>query len=200
MSDNPARKVSPIQGVPHAMERPYHVPKERYYDREFFELEKEKLWYKTWQMACRLQEIPKPNDYVEYEICDQSILVVRQADDSIKAFFNVCPHRATQIAKGSGTLPGGQFTCPFHGWRWNVDGSSSLIYGEEGFAPECLQREEIDLRECRACAKDAGQQQRCCQSQPSIHQHMLPAELKRNRIGHVSAHHAISSSNMMRPN
>lgn len=131
------------------MQAPNRVPKERYYDRGFFELEKEKLWNRAWQMACRLQEIPRPNDFVEYEICDQSILVVRQADRSVKAFFNVCPHRATQIAKGAGTLPGGQLTCPFHGWRWHSDGSSSFVYGQHGFAPECVTRDEINLRECK---------------------------------------------------
>jgi len=149
MTETPARYASPASDVPYAMHTPHHVPPERYHDRAFFELEKERLWKRTWQMACRLQEIPRPNDYVEYEICDQSILVVRQADQGIKAFFNVCPHRATQIAKGSGTLRGGQLTCPFHGWRWNSDGSSSLIFGAQGFEPELVKPEDIALRECR---------------------------------------------------
>lgn len=113
MSNKPTRKSSSARGVPHAMTAPNRVPKERYYDRGFFELEKQKLWHRTWQMACRLQEIPRANDYVEYEICEQSILVVRQADHSIKAFFNVCPHRATQMAKGSGTFPGGRSPARF---------------------------------------------------------------------------------------
>lgn len=132
-----------------AMNGVSRVPGERYYDRDFFELERERLWYKTWQLACRLQEIPEPGDYVEYEICDQSILIVHQQDSSLKAFFNVCPHRATQIAKGEGTFQGGQMTCPFHGWRWNLDGSSSFVYGEQGFAPECVKRNELALRECK---------------------------------------------------
>lgn len=149
MPDNTAPQATAIHNIPHAMSTPHRVPKERYYDREFFELEKARLWPRTWQMACRLQEIPKPNDYVEYEICDQSILVVRQADHGIKAFLNVCPHRATQLARGAGSFPGGQVTCPFHGWRWHTSGASSFIYGAEGFAPECLHDEDIALRECR---------------------------------------------------
>lgn len=136
--------------VPFAITDPLRIPAERYYDRTFFELEKEKLWYRSWQMACRLQEIPEPNDFVEYEICDQSVLVVRQADRSVKAYYNVCPHRATQLAKGSGSLHGGQITCPFHGWRWNIDGSTSFIYGAEGFSAENLKDDEIRLRECRS--------------------------------------------------
>ena len=119
---------------------PLHVPRERYFDRGFFELEKQQLWPRVWQMACRLEEIPGPGDFVEYEICDQSILVVRQDDGSIKAFYNACRHRATELAKGSGRLPKGQIVCPFHGWRWNLDGTLSFVYGQEGFEPDCLAR------------------------------------------------------------
>ena len=101
-------------------------------------MEVDLLWSRVWQMACRLEEIPEPGDFVEYEICDQSIIVVRQADRSIKAFHNACRHRATQLANGSGRLGGGQIVCPFHGWRWNLDGTNSLVYGQEAFAPECV--------------------------------------------------------------
>src|SRR3954452_761824 len=110
--------------VPYAMQVPDRVPKQRYFDRDFYDLEAELLWPRVWQMACRLQEIPKPHDFVEYEICDQSVLVIRQRDGSVKALHNACRHRATQLAKGAGRLPGGQIVCPFHGWRWNADGSN----------------------------------------------------------------------------
>ncbi|MEX5713092.1 Rieske 2Fe-2S domain-containing protein, partial [Parafrankia sp. FMc6] len=106
------RRADAARDVPFAMRDPLHVPRERYYDRTFFELEKEYLWPRVWQMACRLEEIPRPGDFVEYEICDQSILVVRQPDLSVKAFHNACRHRATQLCSGSGRLPGGQIVCP----------------------------------------------------------------------------------------
>jgi phenylpropionate dioxygenase-like ring-hydroxylating dioxygenase large terminal subunit len=141
------RRSGTARPVPFAMRDPLHVPRERYYDREFFELEKQYLWPRVWQMACRLEEIPQPGDFVEYEICDQSILVVRQADHSVKAFYNVCPHRATQLCNGSGRAGGGQIVCPFHGWRWNLDGTNSFVYGAEGFDPECLRPDDIRLRE-----------------------------------------------------
>jgi phenylpropionate dioxygenase-like ring-hydroxylating dioxygenase large terminal subunit len=139
----------PARNVPFAMRDPLRVAPERYYDREFFDLEKKYLWPRVWQMACRLEEIPRPGDFVEYEICDQSILLVRQADLAVKAFFNACRHRATELCKGSGRLPGGQIVCPFHGWRWNLDGSNSFVYGAEGFDPEYLRSEDIGLQECR---------------------------------------------------
>ena len=66
--------------VPYAVEYPDRIPKERYFDREFFELERKRFWPRVWQMACRLEEIPNPGDYAEYQILDQSILVVRGED------------------------------------------------------------------------------------------------------------------------
>ena len=53
------------------------IPKQRYYDPDFYALEAELFWPRVWQMACRLEEIPKPGDFVEYEILDESIIVVR---------------------------------------------------------------------------------------------------------------------------
>jgi phenylpropionate dioxygenase-like ring-hydroxylating dioxygenase large terminal subunit len=129
------------------MAHPQRVPKERYFDPVFYELEKEKLWPHVWQMACRLEEIPTPGDFVEYEICDQSILIVRQADHSIKAFYNACRHRAVQLGKGSGRMPQGQIVCPFHGWRWNIDGTVANVYGKEGFEPSCVSDESLQLPE-----------------------------------------------------
>ena len=61
--------------VPFAMEVPDRVPKERYFDPDFYQLEAEQLWPRVWQMACRLEEIPQPGDFVEYEILDQSVIV-----------------------------------------------------------------------------------------------------------------------------
>jgi phenylpropionate dioxygenase-like ring-hydroxylating dioxygenase large terminal subunit len=135
------------RSVPFPISDPRHVPKQRYLDREFFELEKQYLWPRVWQMACRLEEIPRPGDLVEYEIGDQSILVVRQHDQSVKAFHNVCPHRGTQLCKGSGRAGGGEIACPFHGWRWQLDGTSSFVYGADGFDTECVQPDDIRLTE-----------------------------------------------------
>ena len=53
-----------VEGVPFPMGDPLRVPKQRYFDRAFFELENEKLWPHVWQMACRLEEIPGPGDFV----------------------------------------------------------------------------------------------------------------------------------------
>jgi phenylpropionate dioxygenase-like ring-hydroxylating dioxygenase large terminal subunit len=132
------------------MQNDLFVPRERYYDREFFELEKERLWRHTWLMAARLEEVPEVGDFTEYEICGQSILIVRQGEDRVRAFYNACRHRATELLKGSGSLLGGQIVCPFHGWRWNSDGSPSFLFGEQAFAAECLKPDDVKLQEVRS--------------------------------------------------
>jgi phenylpropionate dioxygenase-like ring-hydroxylating dioxygenase large terminal subunit len=138
-----------VAGPPFAVTDPLFIDRERYFDRGFFELEREKLWQHSWQMACRLEEIPDVGDYVEYTVGDQSVLVVRTGPDEIKAYMNACRHRATQLALGCGTFRGGQIACPFHGWRWNIDGSPSSLYGAEGFAPVSLADADLRLVECQ---------------------------------------------------
>src|SRR3954449_7228798 len=76
---------------------PDFIPKERYTTRAFTELEQARLWPRTWQVACREEELGAPGDYVEYRICDQSILVVRAGPDDIRAYYNSCRHRGTRL-------------------------------------------------------------------------------------------------------
>ena len=83
------------------------VPKERYFDPDFYRLETEQLWPRVWQMACRLEEIPEPGDFAEYEILDQSVVVVRTEDMGVRAFDNVCRHRGVRVAQGRGSVPAG---------------------------------------------------------------------------------------------
>jgi nitrite reductase/ring-hydroxylating ferredoxin subunit len=133
--------------IPFAVKEPHLLPAARYYSREFYELEKEFLWPHVWQMAARDEEIPRPGDYVEYEITGRSILLVRQENGMVKAFHNACRHRATQLAKGSGRFQT-ELVCPFHGWRWALDGSSSYVLKDSTFDPSCVSADELHLREC----------------------------------------------------
>ena len=139
----------PDGGVLHAIERPEVIPVGRYTDPGFARLEHEHLWPHTWQMACRLEEVPCPGDYVEYAIGDQSLLVVRVDDSTLRCFANACRHRATELAKGSGSFANATIACPFHGWRWDLDGASAGVFGAHAFDPALVAPEEICLRQAR---------------------------------------------------
>ena len=97
------------------------LAKERYYAREFHDLEVEKMWTKTWLMACREEEIPDVGDHVVFGIADYSLIVVRSGVGKIQAFYNSCLHKGTQLRASGGTVA--EFRCPFHGWTWKLDGS-----------------------------------------------------------------------------
>lgn len=110
----------------------YDLPKERYLARAFHEREKEKVWSRTWQVACHVQQIPKVGDYIVYDIADRSVLVVRVAPDEIRAFYNACLHRGRQLCVGRGNTRA--FRCPFHGWTWDLKGALKRITAEWDFA------------------------------------------------------------------
>src|SRR4029453_15725999 len=89
---------------------------------EFHRLEVERIWGRTWQVACREEQIPEIGDSIVYEIVDWSLIVVRTAEDEVRAFHNSCLHRGTQLRTKPGNVTKG-FRCPYHGMTWNVDGS-----------------------------------------------------------------------------
>ncbi len=134
--------------VPYPIEQLDRVPKERYFDPEFFAMEAELLWPRTWQMACRLEEIPKAGDFAEYEILDQSVIVVRTEDLGVRAFHNVCRHRGVRFARGRGSRRGG-FVCPFHGWCYGTDGRNTRVTQPGSFSEHNLEPPELDLTPVR---------------------------------------------------
>jgi nitrite reductase/ring-hydroxylating ferredoxin subunit len=134
--------------VPYAIEQRDRVRKERYYDPEFFAMEAELLWPRTWQMACRLEEIPNAGDFAEYEILDQSVVVVRAEDLGVRAFHNVCRHRGVRFAQGRGARRGG-FVCPFHGWCYGTDGRNTRVTQPGSFSEHNLEPPELDLTPVR---------------------------------------------------
>ncbi len=143
-----ADTTTALDSVPFKVTNPELIPAERYYDPEFYELEKQKLWPHVWQMACRLEEIPEVGDYVEYTILDKSVIIVR-TKTGVKAFHNACRHRGVRLATGPGNCARQGFICPFHGWRWNSQGENTFVFGKEIFNEDLLAKAEIDLKPCR---------------------------------------------------
>lgn len=101
------------------------VPLSRYYDRAFAELERERLWKKVWQFACREEDIPNVGDRVSYTVGMLSFVILRSAPNEFRAFNNACLHRGTRLCDGQGS--GESLRCPFHAWEWKLDGSLKNI-------------------------------------------------------------------------
>ena len=127
--------------------KPHGVAVGRYTDPEFQKLEHEKLWSKVWQVACRVDAVPQPNDYTVYDIGDRSAVIVRVDENTIKAHHNFCPHRGTTLAEGQGTFPSGNIICPFHGWRWNTSGENEYVLERQEFKKGKLEDCDVALKE-----------------------------------------------------
>jgi len=119
-----------------------YIPKDSYISPEFAALEKQRLWPRVWQIACRLEEIPKIGDYVTYEIADESIIIVRAGTDDVRAFYNVCQHRGRKLTNGCGHT--NKLFCRYHGWRWNLDGTNDAVIDREDWGDR-LNDEDLRL-------------------------------------------------------
>ena len=124
------------------------VPVEAYISPEYAALEKERLWPKVWQMACREEEIPNPGDFYTYDIADDSITVVRRQDGGLAAYHNVCPHRGRRLTAGCGRM--GKFHCKYHGWQWSLEGKPLEVVDRHDWAG--LQDEEITLQQVKVAS------------------------------------------------
>jgi nitrite reductase/ring-hydroxylating ferredoxin subunit len=135
--------------IPWQITDPERIPAQRYFDEEFYRLECERLWPHVWQMACRLEQIPHVGDWIEYTILDKSVIVVRTGE-GVKAFHNACRHRGVPLVSGGyGNCRSQGFVCPFHGWRWNIDGANTFVYGKHLFSEQQLDQADLALKRCR---------------------------------------------------
>jgi phenylpropionate dioxygenase-like ring-hydroxylating dioxygenase large terminal subunit len=122
------------------------ISKRDYISRDFAEAERNRLWPNVWQLACREEEIPDQGSFVTYDNLDESVIITRMADNSIKAFNNACLHRGRKLAEGCGRVA--RFICRFHGWKWNIDGSPSEIIDRHNWSGQLCDK-DFHLREFR---------------------------------------------------
>lgn len=96
------------------------IPSRWYLDPQFFELEREKIFARTWQPVGFAKHPAEPGSYLAAEIAGEPIVVTRAKDGVLRAFSNVCRHRASVIAAGHGSAA--SLRCPYHGWTYSLDG------------------------------------------------------------------------------
>ena len=91
-----------------------------YTDPKWAEADLEAIFARTWQWVCHVEKLAKPGSYVSATIAEMPIAVVRARDGSLRAFYNVCKHRAHELLSGSGIT--GSIVCPYHAWVYGLDG------------------------------------------------------------------------------
>ena len=96
------------------------LPPACYTDRDFYEFEKEALFYHEWLCVGRENWVPNHGDYFNTQIVDEPIVIARDKHGAINAMSSVCAHRAMLVAEGSGNTK--RFMCPYHHWVYGLDG------------------------------------------------------------------------------
>jgi choline monooxygenase len=96
------------------------MPSRWYTDPQILELEKHKIFWKTWQPVGRVEDVARIGDFFTCEVTGEPIVVVRALDNTLKAYFNVCQHRAAVVAHGKGNRKSLQ--CKYHGWTYDLNG------------------------------------------------------------------------------
>ena len=108
------------------------MPAGRYYREDYYNLERENLWPKTWLFAGHLDELPEAGSYKLWEAVGMPVILIRGKDDEVRAFYNVCQHRGSAIT----TKPRGKvnkLSCQYHGWTYDLTGELVFVPGEYEF-------------------------------------------------------------------
>ena len=108
---------------------------ESYRSEEFFKLERDRVFARSWLIMGRQEELPKPHSFIvkEIEICGVSVLITRAADGKVRAFHNVCSHRGNQVVvEREGCRP--ILSCRYHGWSYASDGTLRGVPDEQCFS------------------------------------------------------------------
>lgn len=121
------------------------IPVERYLSQAFFNLEVEHMWPRVWQMACREEELARPGDTLVYENVGRSVILVRDGNGALRAYWNSCLHRGRKLLTEGGNME--RLRCPFHGFTWNLEGGISSVPCRWDFAH--LEDTDLTLPEVR---------------------------------------------------
>jgi len=115
-----------------------------YTNAELYDLECETLFRRYWQLACHVADVPEIGDYVAFDLVGERALIVRGRDGVVRAFHNLCRHRASRVVAGeTGNCPG-VITCPFHAWSYELNGRLRGAAQPKSFPP--LDKDEWGLK------------------------------------------------------
>lgn len=93
---------------------------EAYTAPAWFEVDQRAIVARSWQWCCHVEQLREPGQYVALEIAGMPVVAVRDRDGQLRAFYNVCRHRAHELVSGSGTAR--NLVCPYHAWTYDLSG------------------------------------------------------------------------------
>ena len=102
-------------------EHSFTMPARFYRDEDIYKLEKEGIFFNSWNYVGHISQLKEKGDYITFKIHDQNIFIIKTKTGELKAFYNVCLHRGHELLSGVGKT--NNIICPYHGWSYNLDGN-----------------------------------------------------------------------------
>ena len=123
------------------LDRAHALPARYYFGEAMLEMEQRTVFARSWQLLARSDQLTEPGDHVVETIGQVPVLLVRGKDHVLRAFPNVCRHRAGPLAlcngKGASALH-----CKYHGWTYTLEGQLRS-------APEMQEARDFDVGDIR---------------------------------------------------
>jgi choline monooxygenase len=113
--------IHDLPPLEHPLEDGWALPARWYSEDSVLRAEHERIFARSWQFACRLEQVREPGSFVATRVGHVPIVVVRGRDGELRGFVNVCRHRNHLVAEGEGCRA--TLQCPYHAWTYGLDGA-----------------------------------------------------------------------------
>ncbi len=133
-------------GYDPAPERSSSLRSEAYTEDLWYNVDTARILARTWQWVCHVEAVRAPGDYLAVEIAGRPIVVLRDGDGELRAFYNVCKHRAHHLLEGQGNAR--RIMCPYHAWVYRLDGQlvrAPHTEALEGFDPSAICLDQVQV-------------------------------------------------------
>ena len=119
-----------------------------YTESRWHEIEQREVFARTWQWVCHVESLREPGSYVALEVAGMPVALVRGHDGELRAFYNVCQHRAHEPLSGTGRTD--SIVCGYHGWTYELTGRlarARRTADVSGFDPSSICLSEVQAEE-----------------------------------------------------
>ncbi|MFO1081051.1 MAG: aromatic ring-hydroxylating dioxygenase subunit alpha [Reyranellaceae bacterium] len=126
--------------------RARHLPGGIYSSKEIYEQELQRYFFRDWLFMGRVEQFANPGDYEARRILGRPIVIARDQEGQLGAFYNMCRHRGVEVAEGRGNTR--IFKCPYHGWTYDLAGrlrGAAHMRDSDGFDPKTCRLPRVAL-------------------------------------------------------
>ena len=138
--------------VNNSIEKAHGLPNECYTSKDYTLIERKKLFEDKWIVAGVASSIPEIGDVKPIDILGMPILILRNKQNEIKVFHNVCSHRGVKLVSKSGKI-NNLIRCPYHSWSYSLDGelmATPHIGGMNKHSADGFDKSKSNLKEIRS--------------------------------------------------